>query len=39
MLAFGDRMKPEAAGVVRSLREAGIRVLLVSGDSAVLSNP
>jgi len=33
-LAFGDRIKPDAAGVVRELRKRGVRSIIVSGDSA-----
>jgi len=32
-LAFGDAVKPEAAGIVRTLHERGIRSIIVSGDS------
>jgi heavy metal translocating P-type ATPase len=34
LLAFGDRVRPEAAGVVANLRRMGLRTLLVSGDNA-----
>lgn len=33
VLAFGDRIKPEAAAVVRELQQRGVKVLLVSGDA------
>src|SRR5205085_1956769 len=33
LLAFGDTVKPTAAIAVRSLRERGIRTVLVSGDN------
>ena len=32
-LAFGDRLKADAAATVQALRQRGIRVLLVSGDA------
>ncbi len=34
VVAFGDRIKPESVSLIRRLREAGIEVRLVSGDSA-----
>ena len=34
MLAFGDTIKPESAEAVRSLREAGIRTVMLTGDNA-----
>jgi cation transport ATPase len=33
VLAFGDRVKPEAVEVVQQLHQRGIKVLLVSGDA------
>jgi heavy metal translocating P-type ATPase len=33
VLAFGDRIKPEAAEVVRELQQRGVKVMLVSGDA------
>ncbi len=33
VLAFGDRVKPEAVEVVRQLQQRGVKVLLVSGDA------
>ena len=33
-LAFGDRLRPEAAEVVAGLRRRGIRTALISGDSS-----
>ena len=34
LLAFGDRVRPEAREVVSQLKDAGIRTLIVSGDNA-----
>ncbi len=34
LLAFGDRIRPDAADLVKRLRGWGIRVIVVSGDSA-----
>jgi P-type Cu+ transporter len=33
LLAFGDTLKPAAAAAIRSLRVAGIRTLLLTGDT------
>jgi heavy metal translocating P-type ATPase len=33
VLAFGDRIRPDAAGLVRDLGKRGIRTVLISGDS------
>ncbi|MFT3743045.1 MAG: cation-translocating P-type ATPase [Pyrinomonadaceae bacterium] len=33
VLSFGDRIKPEAADVIRDLRSRGIRSIILSGDS------
>ena len=33
LLAFGDALKPGAAGAVRALQARGLRVLLMSGDN------
>lgn len=33
ILAFGDRIKPEAAGVMNELHSRGIRSIILSGDS------
>jgi Cu+-exporting ATPase len=35
LLAVSDPVKPEAAGLVRALREEGLRVAMLSGDNAV----
>ena len=32
-MIFGDRVRPEAAGLCRHLRERGVQTLLLSGDS------
>ncbi|MBX7222027.1 MAG: heavy metal translocating P-type ATPase [Blastocatellia bacterium] len=34
VLAFGDRLKPEAAAVIRDLQKQHIKVFVVSGDAA-----
>jgi P-type E1-E2 ATPase len=34
MMAFGDRIRPDAVGLCTELRGRGIRTLLLSGDSA-----
>jgi Cu+-exporting ATPase len=34
LLAFGDRVRPEAREIVSHLKDAGIRTLIVSGDNA-----
>ena len=34
LLAFGDAVKPGAAGAVTALRRAGLRVVLLTGDNA-----
>ncbi|MEQ1604174.1 MAG: cation-translocating P-type ATPase [Pyrinomonadaceae bacterium] len=33
VLAFGDRIKPEASDVIRELKSRGIRSIILSGDS------
>jgi heavy metal translocating P-type ATPase len=32
-MTFGDRVRPDAAGLCRDLRERGVRTMLLSGDS------
>ncbi|MES2785550.1 MAG: heavy metal translocating P-type ATPase [Pseudomonadota bacterium] len=38
LLAFGDTVKPAAALAVRSLREQGVRTVLLTGDNAGSAN-
>lgn len=33
LLAFGDRIKPEAAAAVRQLRDMGLRTVMLTGDN------
>ncbi|MET8945416.1 plasma-membrane proton-efflux P-type ATPase [Streptomyces sp. NPDC004542] len=35
LLALGDRLRPDSAGLVRQLKDLGIRVVMVTGDAAV----
>jgi heavy metal translocating P-type ATPase len=37
LLAFGDALRPGAAGTVSALRRAGVRTVLMSGDNAAAS--
>jgi len=37
-MTFGDRIRPEAAELCRSLRERGVRTMLLSGDSAAATH-
>jgi Cu+-exporting ATPase len=38
LLAFGDTLKPGAAGAIARLRELGLRTLMISGDNAGSAN-
>ncbi len=38
-LLFGDRIRPEAAGLCAALRARGIRTVLLSGDAALRHRP
>ncbi|MGE0885899.1 MAG: heavy metal translocating P-type ATPase [Blastocatellales bacterium] len=35
MLVFGDRVKPEAAGIIADLKQRGVKTMIVSGDAQV----
>jgi P-type E1-E2 ATPase len=37
-MVFGDRVRPDAAGLCANLRRRGIRTLLLSGDSAAATS-